>query len=116
MSKEARKYVEKHSPFTGLTFWVHFGLGDNANPSNGYEILIGNKRLAEEWRVSIRSVERAISELRASGYLTKVANRGPGRPVRYRFEFKNAEHMARKPPESSLEPRASRSSGRASDK
>ena len=91
MSDEGRAYVKEHSPFTGTTFWLHYVLGDLANQQNGYEIWIGDKRLAEEWPISVRAIQRGRAQLVEAGYLTLIDERSaPGRPIRYRFEFLNA--------------------------
>ena len=95
MSDEGRNYVKAYSPFTGTTFWVHYVLGDLANWQHGYEVFVGNKRLTEEWPFSLRAVERAMTDLIDGGYLVVVTRPAPGRPVRYRFEFKGADHLAR---------------------
>ncbi len=95
MSDEGRNYVKQYSPFTGSTFWVHYVLGDLANWQHGYEVFVGNRRLTEEWPFSLRAVERAMTDLIDGGYLVVVTPPAPGRSVRYRFEFKGAEHLAR---------------------
>ena len=92
MSNEGRNYVKQYSPFTGSTFWVHYVFGDIANRQHNYEIFIGDKRLMDEWPFSKRVISRARAELVENGFLTVLDDKsGPGRPIRYRFEFPGQE-------------------------
>lgn len=96
MSDEGRNHVKRHSPFTGTTFWFHYVLGDLANDQHDYEIYFGDKRFAAEWPFSLRAIARARKELVDAGFLTVIDDRsGPGRPIRYRFEFYIPEGNAR---------------------
>lgn len=92
MSDEARDYVKRRSPFTGSTYWLHYVLGDIANKQHGYEIWVTDKTLAEEWPLSVRSIERGRAELVEGGFLKVLDGvTAPGRPLRYRFVFKGEE-------------------------
>ena len=57
VSAEAELYVCEHSPFRGVTYLVHFALATMAHPSSDGLIHLDAKALADEWRVSERSVD-----------------------------------------------------------
>ena len=93
MSSEACNYVKKHSKYRDSTFWVHYMLAEIANKTNDYQVYVPRKKMLEEWPVCLRTLDHGIATLIADGYLTVLANPGPGRPVRYQFNFKGAEEL-----------------------
>lgn len=91
VSIAGRAYVMEHSPYRGPTYWVHWRLGDLANEMNDYEIYETPENLAQQCRVSVRSVGRALTQLTADGYLLAVVGAAPGRRARVRFVFKGID-------------------------
>lgn len=96
MSDEGRDYVKRCSTATGSTWWLHYVFGDLANRPNDWEIWVGDSALAEDWPLSIRAIQRGRAWLVEHGFLTILDNKsGPGRRIRYRFEFLGEENNAR---------------------
>ena len=85
MSDEARYYVKRYSPFTNGTFWVHYALADIANAQHDYELWVTPSRLMDEWPFSERTIQRAYTVLEEDGFLERLTDPAPGRPVRYRL-------------------------------
>ena len=86
MSEEARVWVKKHSPYKGALYTIHYMMADLANDTFGYQLWCGDEYLANNCRVSTKTVQRAREAMVADGLLEVVdpsAHRGKS-PV-YRF-------------------------------
>jgi hypothetical protein len=86
MSAEAVGWVFRHSPYAGDGLVVHLALADVANDVYGYELWLKRAEIGSKSRCSLATVDRALHNMRAAGYLEVLeAGGGRGNPTHYRL-------------------------------
>ena len=91
VSAEAQTYVERYSPYSGVTYQVHLRLGLLSNDAHGHQIYCGDKYLMDKCRASERSIKRAKAQLVKDGFLKIISPAVGRRPAVYEFLFRGVE-------------------------
>lgn len=88
MSGDATGWAYRHSPYRGATLAVHLAVADSVNDQFGNEFWMTQSSLALKARVSRESVNIALAQLVADGFL-ELLEVGGGRAkyAKYRFLF-----------------------------
>ena len=91
MSAEAQTYVERYSPYFGVTYQVHLRLGLLSNDAHGHQIYCGDRYLMDKCRASERSIKRAKAQLIADGFLKVISSAVGRKSAVYEFLFRGVE-------------------------
>lgn len=84
MSAEATGWVFRYSPLTSVAFAVHLAIADSVNDQNENEFWMNQAALAAKARTSRKTVNAALAQLVADGFLEPV-RMTLGQANRYRF-------------------------------
>ena len=87
MSNEGRLFVERHSPYTGATYWIHHKFGDIENETYGHRLFISEENIAAVCRTNVRTVRRAKKQMIEDGFLRLVKPAVGRRVAEYEFLF-----------------------------
>lgn len=91
MSDKGRAYVRQHSPYKGAFYHIHYELGSLENDTYQHRLWAGEKYLAMFGRCSTRTVQRALNQLVADGFLERLAGATGQFNAEYRFLFPDTE-------------------------
>ncbi len=72
MSSECEAYVEKHSPYSGNYYLIHMRLATLANETNDYKLWIGDAKLQDLCRCSLKTLQRVRNQMITDGFLALV--------------------------------------------
>jgi DNA-binding transcriptional regulator YhcF (GntR family) len=86
VSIKALSWVFDNSPYTLGDLLVHIAIADVANDAHEDRIWLSQAKIAAKVRVSLRTVNDAMSKMVRDGYLELVECH-PGKPSVYRFTY-----------------------------
>ena len=85
MSAEAQAYVEAWSPYSGDTYLIHLRMAMIANETHEYRLFVGDKKLADLCRCSVKTLQRARKCMIEDGYLERLRPATGRQVAEYRF-------------------------------
>lgn len=87
MSDRGRHYVDKHSPYSGTTFLIHYRLGDLENDTYGHRLFMGIPWMAKKCRCSKKTIQRAMLQMVEDGFLELLFPETAEKAAEYIFLF-----------------------------
>jgi hypothetical protein len=93
MSAESQSYVERFSPYTGITYMIHLRMGLLANETHDYRLFCGDSYFAQLCRCSEKTVQRGRQTMIEDGYLIEMHEAKGRRVAEFQFVFLGHEEM-----------------------